>query len=110
MIRPSFVLGGRGMEVIYDESMLREYGPKAVGVTPDRRFSLIGFSGTPSSARPMPFPTGNMFHSGVMEHVELAGVHSGLRVRDPAGVHREEHLETIKRYTRQIAEALHVCG
>ncbi len=124
MIRPSFVLGGRGMEVIYDESTLREYVEKAVGVTPDRpllidRFlknaleceadALADCRATSSDSETT--YTTHVYIPAVMEHVELAGIHSGDSacvippVSIPAG-----NLATIKEYTRKIAEALHVCG
>jgi carbamoyl-phosphate synthase large subunit len=112
MIRPSFVLGGRGMEVIYDESMLREYVAKAVGVTPDRPLLLDRFLRNALECEADALSDGeHVFIPAVMEHVELAGVHSGdsACVIPPVSI-AKEHLDTIKRYTREIAEALHVCG
>jgi len=112
MIRPSFVLGGRGMEVIYDESMLREYVAKAVGVTPDRPLLLDRFLRNALECEAAALSDGeHVFIPAVMEHVELAGVHSGdsACVIPPVSI-AKEHLDTIKRYTREIAEALHVCG
>ena len=112
MIRPSFVLGGRGMEVIYDETMLREYVEKAVGVTPDRPLLLDRFLRNALECEADALSDGtDVFIPAVMEHVELAGVHSGdsACVIPPVSIDGP-HLETIKDYTRKIAKALKVCG
>ncbi len=78
MIRPSFVLGGRGMEVIYDEEMLREYVAKAVGVTPDRPLLLDRFLQDALECESDALSDGeNVFIPSIMEHIELAGIHSG---------------------------------
>ena len=78
MIRPSFVLGGRGMEVIYDENMLREYVAKAVGVTPDRPLLIDRFLHNALECEADALSDGeHVYIPSVMEHVELAGVHSG---------------------------------
>ena len=112
MIRPSFVLGGRGMEVIFDESMLREYVAKAVGVTPDRPLLLDRFLRDALECEADAISDGkDVFIPSVMEHVELAGVHSGDSacfippVTIPAAASH-----TIEDYTRKIASALHVRG
>jgi len=112
MIRPSFVLGGRGMEVIYDEAMLREYVAKAVGVTPDRPLLLDRFLRNALECEADALSDGkSVYIPAVMEHVELAGVHSGdsACLIPPVSIDAE-HLATIKAYTTKIAEALHVCG
>ncbi|MCI5600136.1 MAG: carbamoyl-phosphate synthase large subunit [Hallerella porci] len=112
MIRPSFVLGGRGMEVIYDEAMLREYVAKAVGVTPDRPLLVDRFLHNALECEADALADGeHVYIPSVMEHVELAGVHSGdsACIIPPVTI-TEENLKTIKDYTRKIAEALHVCG
>lgn len=112
MIRPSFVLGGRGMEVIYDENMLREYVAKAVGVTPDRPLLVDRFLHNALECEADALSDGeHVYIPSVMEHVELAGVHSGdsACVIPPVTI-TKENLETIKDYTRKIADALHVCG
>lgn len=112
MIRPSFVLGGRGMEVIYDENMLREYVAKAVGVTPDRPLLVDRFLHNALECEADALSDGeHVYIPSVMEHVELAGVHSGdsACIIPPVTI-TKENLETIKDYTRKIAEALHVCG
>jgi carbamoyl-phosphate synthase large subunit len=112
MIRPSFVLGGRGMEVIYDEPMLREYVVKAVGVTPDRPLLLDRFLQEALECEADALSDGkDVFIPAVMEHIELAGVHSGdsACVIPPVSI-PEKHLDTILAYTRKIAQELHVVG
>lgn len=112
MIRPSFVLGGRGMEVIYDEKMLKEYVEKAVGVTPDRPLLLDRFLRNALECEADALSDSeHVYIPAVMEHVELAGVHSGdsACVIPPVSIDAE-HLATIKNYTRKIAERLNVCG
>ncbi len=112
MIRPSFVLGGRGMEVIYDEPMLREYVDKAVGVTPDRPLLLDRFLQEALECEADALADGqDVFIPAVMEHIELAGVHSGdsACVLPPVSI-PERHLATILDYTRKIAQELKVVG
>ncbi len=112
MIRPSFVLGGRGMEVIYDEQMLNEYVAKAVGVTPDRPLLLDRFLQEALECEADALSDGkNVYIPAVMEHIELAGVHSGdsACVIPPVSI-PEKHLDTILAYTRKIAQELHVVG
>ena len=112
MIRPSFVLGGRGMEVIYDEATLKEYVEKAVGVTPDRPLLIDRFLKNALECEADALADGeHVYIPAVMEHVELAGIHSGdsACVIPPVSID-QEHLDTIKQYTKKIAESLHVCG
>ena len=112
MIRPSFVLGGRGMEVIYDEATLKEYVAKAVGVTPDRPLLIDRFLKNALECEADALADGeHVYIPSVMEHVELAGIHSGdsACVIPPVSIPKE-NLETIKEYTKKIAENLHVCG
>ncbi|MBO4438920.1 MAG: carbamoyl-phosphate synthase large subunit [Spirochaetaceae bacterium] len=112
MIRPSFVLGGRGMEVIYDEKTLKEYVEKAVGVTPDRPLLIDRFlkNALECEADALADST-HVYIPAVMEHVELAGIHSGdsACVIPPVSI-PADNLATIKEYTKKIAESLHVCG
>lgn len=112
MIRPSFVLGGRGMEIIYDENMLREYVAKAVGVTPDRPLLLDRYLRNALECEADALSDGKaVFIPAVMEHIEQAGVHSGDSACVLPPVHiTDTQLDTIKKYTRSIAEALKVCG
>ena len=112
IIRPSFVLGGRGMEVIYDEIMLREYVAKAVGVTPDRPLYLDRFLHHALECEADALSDGkDVFIPAIMQHVELAGVHSGdsACVLPPVSI-SEANRATILDYTRRIAERLKVVG
>ena len=97
MIRPSFVLGGRGMEVIYDEPTLKEYVAKAVGVTPDRPLLIDRFLKNALECESDALSDGKeVYIPSVMEHVELAGVHSGdsACVIPPVSISKE-NLDTI---------------
>ena len=112
IIRPSFVLGGRGMEVIYDEIMLREYVDKAVGVTPDRPLYLDRFLHHALECEADALSDGkDIFIPAIMQHVELAGIHSGdsACVLPPVSI-SEKNKETILDYTRRIAAELKVVG
>jgi carbamoyl-phosphate synthase large subunit len=112
MLRPSYVLGGRGMEVVHDEQMLREYMAAAVGVTPDRPILIDKFLENAIEAEADAISDGtDAFVPAVMEHIELAGIHSGdsACVIPPISI-PAKHLETIKEYTRKIATELKVVG
>jgi carbamoyl-phosphate synthase large subunit len=112
MVRPSFVLGGRGMEVVYDESMLREYVGKAAGVTPDRPLLIDRFLQEALECEADALCDGrDVFVPSVMEHIELAGIHSGdsACVIPPVTI-PAKHLKTITDYTRVIAQELKVVG
>ena len=112
IIRPSFVLGGRGMEVIYDESALREYVAKAVGVTPDRPLYLDRFLHHALECEADALSDGtDIFIPAIMQHVELAGIHSGdsACVLPPVSI-SEKNQATILDYTRRIATELKVVG
>ena len=112
IIRPSFVLGGRGMEVIYDEIMLREYVAKAVGVTPDRPLYLDRFLCHAMECEADALSDGkDVFIPAIMQHIELAGIHSGdsACVLPPVSI-PEEAKATILDYTRRIASELKVVG
>ncbi|MCD8020430.1 MAG: carbamoyl-phosphate synthase large subunit [Clostridiales bacterium] len=112
MVRPSYVLGGHGMEVVYDEDMLREYMKAAVGVTPDRPILIDRFLNHAMECEADAISDGtNAYVPAVMEHIELAGVHSGDSACVLPSVHiSEKNVETIKEYTRKIAEEMHVKG
>ena len=112
IIRPSFVLGGRGMEVIYDEVMLREYVAKAVGVTPDRPLYLDRFLCHALECEADALSDGkDIFIPAIMQHIELAGIHSGdsACVLPPVTI-PEDNKATILEYTRRIATELKVVG
>ena len=112
MVRPSYVLGGRGMEVVYDDDNLRSYMAAAVGVTPDRPILIDRFLHHALECEADAICDGvHAFVPAVMEHVELAGVHSGDSAAILPSVNiTDEQLATIKEYTRRIAETMHVCG
>ena len=112
MVRPSYVLGGRGMEVVYDDETLSQYMAAAVGVTPDRPILIDRFLQHALECEADAICDGTLaFVPAVMEHVELAGIHSGDSACILPSLNiSEEHLTTIKDYTRKIAEAMHVCG
>ena len=112
MVRPSYVLGGRGMEVVYDDESMREYMNAAVGVTPDRPILIDRFLNHALECEADAISDGtHAFVPAVMEHIELAGIHSGDSACIIPSVHiLPEHVETIKEYTRKIAEEMHVKG
>ena len=112
MVRPSYVLGGRGMEVVYDDESMTGYMKAAVGVTPDRPILIDRFLNHAMECEADAISDGtHAFVPAVMEHIELAGVHSGDSACILPSVHiSEENLATIKEYTRKIAEEMHVKG
>ena len=111
MVRPSYVLGGRAMEIVYNESELRDYMGRAVKVTPDHPVLVDRYmQGTEvevdgiSDGKDVVIP-------GIMEHIERAGVHSGdsIAVYPPQTL-SSKVIYTILDYTRRLATALHVKG
>ncbi|MBL7215092.1 MAG: carbamoyl-phosphate synthase large subunit [Phycisphaerae bacterium] len=112
MVRPSYVLGGRGMEVVYDEDALRQYVAAAVEVTPERPILIDKFLVNAIEAEADAIADGkDAFVPAVMEHIELAGIHSGdsACVIPPVSI-PQRHLDTICEYTRKIATQLNVVG
>jgi carbamoyl-phosphate synthase large subunit len=112
MVRPSYVLGGRGMEVIYDEEMLQRYVKAAVDVTPERPILIDKFLENAIEAEADAIADGtDAFVPAVMEHIELAGIHSGdsACVIPPINI-EPKHLQTIYEYTAKIASKLKVVG
>ena len=112
MVRPSYVLGGRGMQVVYDEDMLREYVMAAAGVTPDRPILIDKFLENAIEVEADAISDGtDAYVPAVMEHIELAGIHSGdsACVIPPVSL-PEEHINTINEYTKKIARDLGVVG
>ena len=112
MVRPSYVLGGRGMEVVHDEEMLNRYMAAAVGVSPDRPILIDRFLSQAIESEADAIADGkDAFVPAVMEHIELAGIHSGDSacvippISIPAGL-----VETIVEYTGKIAKELNVVG
>ena len=112
MVRPSYVLGGRGMEIVYDRQMLEHYVAAAVGVTPERPILIDKYLENAIEAEADAISDGtDAFVPAVMEHIELAGIHSGdsACVIPPISI-PAKHLETIHEYTRKIAIELKVVG
>ena len=112
MVRPSYVLGGRGMEVVYDDNALADYMRAAVGVTPDRPILIDRFLKHAMECEADAIADGtHAYVPAVMEHIELAGIHSGDSACIIPSKHiSEENLTTIKEYTKKIAEEMHVVG
>lgn len=112
MVRPSYVLGGRGMEVVYDDESMVSYMNAAVGVTPDRPILIDRFLNHATECEADAISDGtHAFVPAVMEHIELAGVHSGDSACIIPSVHiSDDNVQTIKEYTRKIAEEMHVKG
>ncbi|MBQ4418503.1 MAG: carbamoyl-phosphate synthase large subunit, partial [Synergistaceae bacterium] len=112
MVRPSYVLGGRGMEIVYNAAQLESYMNAAIGVTPDRPILIDRFLNHALECEADAISDGvHAYVPAVMEHIELAGIHSG----DSACLIPSKHispknLEIINEYTRKIAEELHVVG
>ncbi len=112
MVRPSYVLGGRGMEVVHGDEEMKIYMAGAIGVTPDRPILIDRFLNHAIETEADAICDGeNCFVPGVMQHVELAGVHSGdsACVLPPISL-TPVQIATIEDYTRKIATSLHVCG
>jgi len=112
MVRPSYVLGGRGMEVVHDEESIRFYMAAAVGVTPDRPILIDRFLHNATECEADAISDGtNAFVPAVMEHIELAGVHSGDSACILPSLNiSNENLAKIKEYTVKIAKEMGVCG
>ncbi len=113
MVRPSYVLGGRGMEIVHDDQMLKRYLSVAVEeVTPEQPVLIDKFLDNAIEAEADAISDGaDAFVPAVMEHIELAGIHSGdsACVIPPISL-APRHLDTIREYTRRIAIELKVVG
>ena len=112
MVRPSYVLGGRGMEIVHDDDMMKVYMSAAVGVTPDRPILIDRFLNHATECEADAIADGeNCFVPAVMEHIELAGVHSGDSACIlPSMNLSEKQVATIKDYTKKIAVEMNVKG
>ncbi|MCJ7776979.1 MAG: carbamoyl-phosphate synthase large subunit, partial [Sedimentisphaerales bacterium] len=112
IVRPSYVLGGRAMEVIHDEEMLKFYVAKAVDVSPERPILIDKFLENALEVEADAIADGtDAFVPAIMEHIELAGIHSGdsACVLPPVSI-PEKHLKTIYEYNRRIAIEFNVVG
>ncbi|MBS4031586.1 MAG: carbamoyl-phosphate synthase large subunit [Clostridiales bacterium] len=112
MVRPSYVLGGRGMEIVHDEDMLQQYISAAVDITPEKPILIDKFLDNAIEAEADAISDGkDVFVPAVMEHIEYAGVHSGdSACVIPTISISDEHLSTINEYTKKIAQELNVIG
>lgn len=112
IVRPSFVLGGRGMEIVYDEEMLQRYVREAIQISPEYPMLIDRFLENAIEVEADAICDGNnTFVAGIMEHIEFAGIHSGDSACSiPTRTIEQKHIETIEKYTAQIAEDLNVIG
>ncbi len=112
MVRPSYVLGGRGMEIVYDEQMLEKYAIEAIQVSPEYPMLIDKFLEEAIETEVDALSDGdNVFIAAIMEHIELAGVHSGdSACAIPTRTIQGKHLKTIEEYTEKIARELKVVG
>jgi carbamoyl-phosphate synthase large subunit len=112
MVRPSFVLGGRGMEIVYDEEMLRKYASEAIDVSPEHPMLIDRFLEEAVETEVDAICDGeDTFVASIMEHIELAGVHSGdSACAIPTKTIKKPHLDMIKKYTKEIGKSLGVIG
>jgi carbamoyl-phosphate synthase large subunit len=112
LVRPSYVLGGRAMAIVYDQEQLDQYVHNAVGFTPDRPVLIDKFleQAAEFDVDALADETAVVI-AGIQEHIEEAGIHSGDSscVLPPVRID-PEHLETMRHYTRKLAKALSVRG
>ena len=112
LVRPSFVLGGRGMEIVYDETSLEGFIAKATEINPEHPVLIDSFL---DSALEIDvdalFDGSEMYLAGIMEHIEEAGVHSGdsACVIPPQSISSAK-LKEIQETTKKLAEAIGVIG
>lgn len=112
VVRPSYVLGGRGMEIVYDDAMLTKYINEAVDISPGRPILIDKFLENAIEVEADAIADGeDAFVPSIMEHIELAGIHSGDSACSiPPKTIPEKHIATINEYTRRIAIELKVVG
>ena len=112
VVRPSYVLGGRGMAIVYDVDALSRYMREAVDVSPDHPVLIDRFLEDAYEFDVDAVCDGtDVVVAGIMHQIELAGVHSGDSAAVlPAALIAPEHLDTMRRYTRDLAHALGVVG
>ena len=113
VVRPSYVLGGRGMAIVFDEGALDRYMEGAVDVSHDRPVLIDRFleDAFEFDVDAVADATGAVVIGGIMEHIEEAGIHSGdSSCVVPPFMVKERHLGTMRDYTRRIARALNVVG
>ena len=113
VVRPSYVLGGRAMAIVYDPGALDRYMTEAVDASPERPILVDKFleDAFELDVDALADSTGAVVIGGVMEHIEEAGIHSGdSSCVVPPYLVPERHLTVIRDYTRRVARALKVVG
>ncbi|HKQ03686.1 MAG TPA: carbamoyl-phosphate synthase large subunit [Blastocatellia bacterium] len=112
LVRPSYVLGGRAMQIVYDETSLDNYMTHAVEASPEHPVLIDSFLESAGEIDVDALADGeSVVIAGIQQHIEEAGIHSGDSscVLPPYEV-KAEHLEAMRRYTRELARALTVVG
>ncbi len=112
LVRPSYVLGGRAMQIVYDEASLDNYMTYAVEASPAHPVLIDSFLESASEIDVDALADGErVVIAGIQQHIEEAGIHSGDSscVLPPYGI-KAEHLDAMRRYTRELARALNVVG
>src|SRR4029077_13607082 len=113
VVRPSYVLGGRAMAIVYDTAALDRYMRHAVQASPEHPILIDKFleDATQIDVDAVTDHTGAVVIGGIMEHIEQAGIHSGdSSCVVPPFPLSERHIATIREYTRAIARKLKVVG
>ena len=113
VVRPSYVLGGRAMEIVYSDNDLKRYMTYAVQVEPEHPILIDKFleNAIEVDVDALADQTGKVVIGGVMEHIEQAGVHSGDSACSiPHTSLSPTVLDTIRQWTKQLAQALNVIG
>ncbi|PRY27491.1 carbamoyl-phosphate synthase large subunit [Pseudosporangium ferrugineum] len=113
LVRPSYVLGGRGMEIVYDEPTLADYIARATEISPDHPVLVDSFldDAIEIDVDALCDATGEVYLGGVMEHIEEAGIHSGdSSCTLPPVTLAGSHLAEVRRYTEAIARGVGVRG
>ncbi|KAG0492105.1 hypothetical protein HPP92_005503 [Vanilla planifolia] len=113
VVRPSYVLGGRGMEIVYNDEKLVQYLESAVEVDPERPVLIDKYlsDATEIDVDALADSYGNVVIGGIMEHIEQAGIHSGDSACSlPTKTVSKKSLELIRSWTTKLARRLGVCG
>jgi carbamoyl-phosphate synthase large subunit len=113
LVRPSYVLGGRGMEIVYDEQTLRGYIGRATAISPEHPVLVDRFldDAIEIDVDALADATGDVYIGGVMEHIEEAGIHSGDSscVLPPITL-GPGHIAEVRRFTEALARGIGVRG
>jgi carbamoyl-phosphate synthase large subunit len=113
LVRPSYVLGGRGMEIVYDDATLRDYIGRATDISPSHPVLVDRFldDAIEIDVDALCDATGEVYLGGVMEHIEEAGIHSGdSACALPPITLGAMHVAAVRRYTEEIARGIGVRG